>query len=78
MKIYYDEKVDAAYIELSKKKPDGVTEISDFINLDTTKNGEIVGIELLNASKKIPIKTLFNYEIDSKSLNKDLKNQIAL
>ncbi len=29
MKIYYDEKVDAAYFELSKKKPDGVTEISD-------------------------------------------------
>ncbi len=78
MKIYYDEKVDAAYIELSKKKPDGVTEISDFINLDTTKNGEIVEIELLNASKKIPIKTLFNYEIDSKSLNKDLKSQVAL
>lgn len=73
MKIYYDEKVDVAYIELSKKKPDGVTEISDFINLDTTKNGEIAGIELLNASKKIPIKTLFNYEIDSKSFYKYLK-----
>lgn len=78
MKIYYDEKIDAAYIELSKKKPDGVMEITDFINLDTTKNGEIVGIELLNASKKIPIKTLFNYEIDSKSLNKDFKSQAAL
>lgn len=77
MKIYYDEKVDAAYIELSKKKPDGVVEISDYINIDTTKDGEITGIELLDASKKIPIKTLFNYEIDSKSLNKEIKRPIA-
>ena len=77
MKIYYDEKVDAAYFELSKKKPDGVTEISDYINIDTTNDGEIVGIELIDASKKIQIKTLFNFEIDSKSLNKKLKRTIA-
>lgn len=77
MKIYYDEKVDTAYIELSKKKPDGVVEISDYINIDTTKDGEITGIELHDASKKIPIKTLFNYEIDSKSTNKVIKRPIA-
>ena len=51
MKIYYDNTVDVAYIELSKKKPDGVVEISDYVNLDTTKEGEITGIELPNASK---------------------------
>ncbi len=50
--------------------PDGVTEISDYINIDTTSDDEIVGIELTDASKKIQIKTLFNFEIDSKSLNK--------
>jgi len=77
MKIYYDEKVDAAYIKLSKKKPDGVVEISDYVNLDTTIDGEITGIELLEASKKIPIKTLFHYEVDSKSLNKEIKRPVA-
>jgi len=77
MKIYYDNKADTVYIELSKKKPDGVIEISDYINLDTTQNGEIVGIELLDASKKIQIKTLFNYEIDSNSINKGLKSTIT-
>jgi uncharacterized protein YuzE len=65
MKIYYDNEVDVAYIELSKKQPDGVVEISEYINLDTTKNGEITGIEVTNASKKIPIETSFNHEIDS-------------
>lgn len=62
MKIYYDEKVDETYREFLKKRPDGVTEISDFLNLDTTKEVEIVGMVLVNASKKIGIKTLFNYE----------------
>lgn len=60
-----------------QNKPDGVTEISDYINIKTTNDGEIVGIELTDASKKIQIKTLFNFEIDSKSLNKELKRKIA-
>jgi len=68
MKIYYDNEADAAYIELSKKKADGVLEISDYINLDTTKEGEIIGIEILNASKKISLESLFNHEIDSELL----------
>lgn len=70
MKIYYDNEVDTAYIELSKKQPDGVVEISEYLTLDTTKKGEIVGIEVINASKKIPIETLFNHEIDSELLGK--------
>ena len=75
MKIYYDKDIDAAYIQLSKKKPDGVTEISDFVNLDSTKDGEIVGIELLDASRKISIDSLFNYEIDvSLTKNKPLRH----
>ncbi len=53
MKIFYDKEADAAYIELSRKKADGVNEISEYVNLDTTKDGEIVGIELLEASKRI-------------------------
>lgn len=62
MKIYYDKKVDAAYIRLSDKSPLGVIEISEGINIDTTENGEIVGLEILDASKKIPLKSLFTCE----------------
>jgi uncharacterized protein YuzE len=64
LKIYYDKEADAAYIHLSKEKPDGVTEITDYLNIDTTSEGKIVGIELLEASKKISIDTLYNYEVD--------------
>jgi len=66
MKIQYDKEVDAAYIKLSDLKPTGVVEIIEGLNIDTTKNGKIVGIEILNVSKKFPLENLFKFEIDDK------------
>jgi uncharacterized protein YuzE len=68
MKIYYDKEIDAAYIRLSDENPSGVIEISEGINVDTTDAGEIVGIEILDASKKFPLKSLFTCEFDSELL----------
>ena len=53
MKIYYDREVDALYIKLTNLKPDGVIEIEEGVNLDITEDGKIVGIEILDASKKL-------------------------
>ena len=64
MKVYYDSKVDALYIKLGNQKPEGVIEISEGVNLDTTSEDKIVGIEILNASKKINIKTILSYELE--------------
>ena len=64
MKISYDKKVDAAYIQLSAQKPSGVIEIAEGIHVDMTDGGEIVGIEILDASKKFPLESLFRYEFD--------------
>ncbi|MHA1360843.1 MAG: DUF2283 domain-containing protein [Candidatus Helarchaeota archaeon] len=63
MKIYYDKEVDALYIKLSNKKPDGVIEITEGVSLDTTEDGKIVGIEILDASYKIDLKTILNYSL---------------
>ncbi len=68
MKIYYDREVDAAYIRLSDLEPSGVIEISEGVNVDATDKGEIVGIEILDASKKFPLKALFTCEFDSELL----------
>jgi uncharacterized protein YuzE len=65
MKIYYDKETDAAYLELSQETPEGVIEITEGVNLDTTKDNRIVGIELLNVSKKISLESLLKYELDS-------------
>lgn len=68
MKVYYDKEVDALYIKLGNKTPEGVVEISEGVNLDMASEGKIVGLEILDASKKIDIKTILSYtlELDKK------------
>jgi uncharacterized protein YuzE len=66
MKIEYDNEVDALYIRLSDLKPEGVVELKDSINIDVTPNDEIVGIEILNVSKKMDLNTFLKYEFDNR------------
>ena len=72
MRVHYDTEVDAIYIKLGNQKPDGVVEIAEGVNLDTTSEDKIVGIEILNASKKMNIKTILSYqlELDEKLIRK--------
>ena len=65
MKINYDKEVDAVYIQLSDEKPSGVVELKDSINVDITDNEQIVGIEILNVTKKLNLDTFLKYEFDS-------------
>ena len=68
MKVSYDKEVDALYIELSTQKPDGVINIQEGINIDVTSDGNIVGIELIDAAKKMPLDSFLKYEIDGESI----------
>ena len=72
MKVYYDKEVDALYMNLSDESPNGAIEMTEGVNLDTTSEGKIVGIEILNASKKIDIRTILSYAIE---LDKDFITQ---
>jgi len=71
MKIYYDDKVDALYLEFSKGKPEGVVEITEGVNLDLTDKGHIIGIEILDSSKKMDMNTILSYQLN---LNKKVVN----
>ena len=68
MKVYYDDEVDALYLELGDETPEGVVEISEGVGLDTTSEGKLVGIEILKASERMDIKTILSYtlELDKK------------
>jgi uncharacterized protein YuzE len=46
MKVHYDEEVDALYLELSHLEADGVIEIAEGVNVDTTADGKLTGIEI--------------------------------
>jgi uncharacterized protein YuzE len=74
MKVHYDEKVDVLYLKLGDQKPDGVIEIAEGINVDTTSDGKLTGIEILKASNKINIETILSYtlELDEKIIKKKI------
>lgn len=54
MKMRYDKKVDAMYIELSKGVYKKSRKITDAIVVDEDKKGNILGIEILDATENIP------------------------
>lgn len=72
MKVFYDHEVDALYLKLGDETPEGVIEIAEGVNLDTTSNNRIVGLEILEASKKLDLKTILSYTLE---LDKDLITQ---
>ena len=53
MKITYDKKVDAMYIKLKKGSYDHTKKVTDDILVDVSKRGEVLGLEILDASKNI-------------------------
>jgi len=69
MKVYYDDEADALYLKLGDETPEGVIEISEGVNIDTTSEDKVVGIEILGASKKMDLKTILSYTLE---LDKDL------
>ena len=65
MKVSYDKEADAVYIEIAVGEADGVIEVKEGINIDFSKSGNILGIELLDASQKISLNSLFSYQISA-------------
>jgi len=58
MKINYYPETDSMYIDLSSKTSVDSTEISEGIVLDYDENGNLVGIDIDNASRKLDLTEL--------------------
>lgn len=62
IKIQYDKSGDSAYIYLKEIEPAGAAktypcdpkEVNGMINLDFDQQGLLIGIEVIDASKKLP------------------------
>ena len=65
MKVRYDNQVDAAYIQLSSKRPKGAIEIREGVVVHVADKDEIVGIEILKASERFPIRNLHTLQFVS-------------
>lgn len=64
MKVHYDEEIDALYLQLSDIEPDGAVELAEGINIDTSEEGKLSGIEILDASKRLDINTILSYSLE--------------
>jgi len=58
MRLNYYAETDSLYIDLSSKTSAETREISPGINLDYDSVGELAGIDIDNASKKLDLKEL--------------------
>ena len=58
MKITYDPDVDAMNIQFQKGNYDISKEVADGIIVDYSKDGRVMAIEILDAKKRMPIKSI--------------------
>lgn len=70
MRIEYDREADALYIQLREVYVEDNIDIEEGISIDLDEKRHIVGIEVLDASKKLSIKDMSNITIESLPLEK--------
>ena len=58
MKLNYYQETDSLYIDLAEKTSTESKEVSEGIVLDYDADGNLVGIDIDNASKKVQLKEL--------------------
>jgi len=66
MKLNYHPETDSLYIDLSEKPSAESHEISEGVVLDYDANGNLVGIDIDNASSKVELKKLILSKLPGK------------
>jgi uncharacterized protein YuzE len=70
LKIEYDKEADALYIQLRDALVEDNIDIEEGITVDLDENRHIVGIEILDASKKLSLKDIVNITIENLPVDK--------
>lgn len=65
MKIEYDRQADALYIQFKKEKPVSNLDVEEGVTVDLDKNRHIVGIEILDASRRFASQELSQVTIEN-------------
>jgi uncharacterized protein YuzE len=70
LKIEYDKEADALYIQLREASVDDNIDIEEGVTVDLDEKKHIVGIEILDASKRLSLKDLVNITIENLPVEK--------
>ena len=65
MRIEFDQEADALYVQIHEDYVAHVKEIEEGVIIDFDKNRRIIGIEILDVTKRFPLKDLVNLNIEN-------------
>lgn len=65
MRIEYDREADALYIQLREAQPEDNIDIEEGVTVDLDADGHIIGIEVLDASKRFSLEDLSRVTIEN-------------
>ena len=68
MKIEYDPEADALYIQIREGHPDDNIDIEEGVTVDVDEHGHIVGVEVLDTSKRLSPSDLASITIEKQPL----------
>ena len=71
MKIEYDKEVDALYVRLQEKYVARTVEIEEGLNLDIDDEGRLIGLEVLDATRRYSLSDIFNISTENLILDRD-------
>jgi uncharacterized protein YuzE len=71
MKIEYDKEVDALYVRLQEKYVARTVEIEEGLNLDIDDEGKLIGLEVLDATRRYSLSDIFNISTENLILDRD-------
>jgi uncharacterized protein YuzE len=76
MKIEYDREVDAVYIYLQEKEVVKTIELSDVVKVDLDGEGNLIGIEVLDATQRYSLADIFNISTENLILEEGLAAKV--
>jgi uncharacterized protein YuzE len=65
LKIEYDREADALYIQLREAHVDDNIDIEEGVTIDIDEKKHIIGIEILDVSKRLSLKDIVNITIEN-------------
>ena len=65
MKIEYDREIDAVYIYLQEKNVAKTIELSEGVNVDFDSENKLIGVEVLDATKRYSLADIFNIRTEN-------------
>ena len=70
MRIEYDREADALYIQLREEYVEDNIDVEEGITIDLDEKRHVVGIEVLDVSKKLSLRDMTNISIENLPLEK--------